>query len=349
LEEHNWWLYTAAFTVAFVIALIATPYAKKISIKLKAIDHPKARGLQKEPIPRIGGLAIVTGFLVSMLAVAPFFEEFRTIQFLGFIVGAVIIAILGILDDIYDLSAKIKIVVQLIAALIVVFTGTTIEMLAWPFNDTVDYLYTLSIPLTVVWIIGITNAVNLIDGVDGLAAGVSSICSFFLMVLCILTGSPMAVVFTAALAGSSLGFLPRNFNPAEIYMGDTGSTFLGYVLAVSSVMGLFKTYTMLAMLVAVLALALPILDTAFAMIRRYLKGLPLMSADRGHLHHRLIDRGYSQKQAVIILYMASIITGALSVLLVIRNFNATMIAILFLGVLGMMIFVYRKRLEKPSQ
>lgn len=345
MAPQEWLLYIVAFATAFSISLITTPLAKNISIKVGAIDYPKKRGLHKEPIPRMGGIAIVLGFFISMIILLPFLQEFRNMQFLGFLIGASIIVILGMLDDVYNLSAKVKLSVQIVAALVVVYTGTRIDIVMWPFATHID---TFSVPFTVIWIIGVTNAVNLIDGVDGLAAGVSSICSIFLMILCILTGSHMAVIFTAALAGSCLGFLPRNFNPAEVYMGDTGATFLGYVLAVSSIMGVFKSYTLLAVLVAVLAMALPILDTAFAMIRRALNGKSIMTADRGHLHHRLIDGGYSQKQAVVILYVLSIITGSIAILITVRDIRATFIAIIFLIVLVLMIYVYTKRLNKEN-
>lgn len=345
MAPREWLIYIVAFAVAFSISLLTTPLSKTISVKLGAIDYPKKRGLHKEPIPRMGGIAIILGFFTSMIVLIPFLEELKTVQFFGFFIGASIIVVLGMLDDIYNLSSKIKLAVQIVAALVVVYTGTRIEFVMWPFAA---YIETFSAPITAIWIIGVTNAVNLIDGVDGLAAGVSSICSIFLMILCILTGSPMAVVFTSALAGSCLGFLPRNFNPAEIYMGDTGATFLGFVLAVSSIMGVFKSYTLLAVVVAVLVMALPILDTAFAMIRRAINRKPIMTADRGHLHHRLIDMGYSQKQAVLILYVISIITGTLAILISLREPMATFVAVLFLIVLASMVYVYRKRLDKEN-
>lgn len=348
MVSYHWLIYLVAFLAAFSVSILTTPIAKKISIRLGAIDYPKKRGLHSTPIPRMGGLAIFFGFMAAMFILVPFIEEFRTLQFAGFIVGAVIIVILGMADDIKNLSAIVKFSIQLLAALIVVFTGTRIEMIMWPLHIYPDVLEVFSVPFTIIWILGITNAVNLIDGVDGLAAGVSSICGSFLMILCVLTGSPMAVVFTASLTGSSLGFLPRNFNPAEIYMGDTGSTFLGYVLAVSSVMSLFKTYTLLAVLIAILVVAFPILDTAFAMIRRLRNKVPIMTADRGHLHHRLIDMGYTQKQAVVILYILSAIAGLIAVLITLGDGMSAVIATVFIIVASMMIYVYKKRIDSQN-
>ncbi|MCL1936250.1 MAG: undecaprenyl/decaprenyl-phosphate alpha-N-acetylglucosaminyl 1-phosphate transferase [Defluviitaleaceae bacterium] len=348
MTSYHWLIYLVAFLAAFSVSIITTPLAKKISIKLNAIDYPKKRGLHKEPMPRMGGLAIIFGFMAAMLVLIPFIEEFRTLQFLGFIVGAIIIVILGMIDDIKNLNSLVKFSVQIIAAVIVVITGTTIEMIMWPTYINPEVLEPFSVPFTILWILGVTNAVNLIDGVDGLAAGVSSICGFFLMILCILTGSPMAVVFTASLTGSSMGFLPRNFNPAEIYMGDTGATFLGYTLAVSSVMGLFKTYTLLAVIIAILSISFPILDTAFAMIRRLKNKVPLMSADRGHLHHRLIDMGYSQKQAVTILYILSAITGLIAILITIGDSTSATLGGIFLFTSAIVVYVYKKRLNKEK-
>lgn len=339
---HNWLLYMAAFATSFGIALVATPFAKKLSIKFGAIDYPKSRGLNKEPMPRMGGIAIVLGFLVAVLLLTPFVDGFHSLQFKGFIVGSIIIVGLGILDDIYNLSAKFKLLVQILVALIVINTGTKIDVIMWPYWQ---YLKSFSAPITLIWIIGLINAVNLIDGVDGLAAGVTSISALCLMILCVLSGSELAVVLAAILAGSCLGFLPRNFSPAEVYMGDTGSTFLGYVLAVSSCIGVYKSYAVLSIIIAVLAMALPILDTLFAMLRRAINHKPIMGADRGHLHHRLIDSGYSHKQAVMILYGLSFISAVIAVLIAIKDFRATIIVFIFFCVLLLMLYVYRNRTQ----
>jgi UDP-GlcNAc:undecaprenyl-phosphate GlcNAc-1-phosphate transferase len=341
--EHDWILYIAVFATAFGLSLFATPYAKTISIKLNAIDYPKKRGMHKDPIPRMGGVAIIFGFMLSMLVIMPFMEKLRSKEMLGFIIGAVIIAILGMLDDIKNLSPKKKLCVQIIAAMVVIFSGTKIEMVHWPFPIPLEFL---SGPITLAWIIGVTNAVNLIDGLDGLAAGVSSIGALCLMILCIMTGSELAVILTAGLAGSCLGFLPRNFNPAEVIMGDTGSTFLGFVLAVTSIIGVFKTYTVLAVLLCTLALALPIFDTLFAMIRRLVNGKPIMQADRGHIHHRLIDSGLSQIQAVFIIYGISITCAVASIVIAMRDTVATFVTVVIIMVFSLMFFVYRKRTVK---
>lgn len=344
--EHEWVLYIAIFATSFALSLLATPYAKTISLKLGAVDYPKKRGMHDVPLPRMGGVAIYFGFMVSMLIFTPFINEFQTKQFFGFIIGATIIFILGVVDDMKELKAKHKLFFQIIACLVVVFSGTTIGNIKWPVN--ID-LRMSEIPITVVWIIVVTNAFNLIDGLDGLAAGVSTIGAICLTILCVLTGSPLAVVLSAALAGSCLGFLPRNFNPAEVIMGDSGSTFLGFVLAVSSIIGLFKAYAIINIAIALLALALPIFDVCFSIIRRFLQGKPIMQADRGHIHHRLIDYGFSHKQAVIIIYVLSIFTGAISIALAMKQVFFVVLIIVIAGVILLMSHVYKKRiLEKDK-
>lgn len=336
----NWLLYIAAFASAFGIALVCTPFAKRLAIRLGAIDYPRKRGMHEEPIPRMGGVAIVVSFIVTAGLMMPFVEDLRSKQFVGFLIGGVIIALTGVVDDIYGLKPRAKLAMQILVSLIVIYSGTRITFVAWPVLTSFE---AISAPVTMLWIIGITNAVNLIDGLDGLAAGVSSISALCLMVLCLISGNQPAAVLAATLAGSCFGFLPRNFSPAEVFMGDSGALFLGYVLAVSSIIGLFKSYALLAVVITVFALALPIFDTAFAMIRRAANGKPIMSADRGHLHHRLVDAGYSHARAVIILYAVSIVCGVIAILIALKDLRAVLIVALFVLILALMVFVYKKR------
>ena len=343
---HNWVLYIAAFASAFAISMVATPFAKKVSEKLGAIDYPKARGMHTKPMPRLGGIAIVLGFMITVLVLYRFVNDINIKHFCGFIAGAIVIVGVGIVDDSRQLPARVKLVFQIIAALLVIGSGIRINVVMWPVTT---YLQKLSAPITLIWIIGITNAVNLIDGLDGLAAGVSSIASICLMVLCILTGTESAVVFTAALAGICLGFLPRNFNPAEIFMGDTGATFLGYVLAVTSIMGVFKGYAVLALVVCLLSIGLPIFDTLCAMLRRAATHKPIMQADRGHLHHKLIDRGYTQKQAVLIMYGISLVLAILAIIIAIKDSRALAVAVLMVILLSFVIFVFNNKTRLKEQ
>lgn len=304
-----------ALAAAGVISFALTPPIKLFAYKVGAVDVPRdKRRMHKEPIPRLGGLAIFFGFLFSIL----FFGQIDS-QMRGILLGAIVIVSLGVVDDIVSLPALFKFAVQIGAALIPVLSGVRIERFSNPnvFSN-VSYidLGMWSIPLTVLWIVGITNAVNLIDGLDGLAVGVSSIASLTLVAIAVLVSEPYTVaIVMAALAGACIGFLPYNLNPAKIFMGDTGATFLGFILATVSVQGLFKFYAIVSFAVPFLVLGLPIFDTAFAVIRRVLRGESPMKADRGHVHHRLIDMGFSQKQAVAILYTISAIFGLSAVLL----------------------------------
>ncbi len=310
----------AALAVAFLISLILTPVVRTLAVKMGAVDDPRRRNdperrMHDHPVPRMGGLAIVMGFLLSVLVFLPMNGQLQRI-----LLGAVLIVVMGVFDDIYDLSAKLKLVGQIIAALIVTVGegGMAIEALSNPniFSSNPYWvLGWLSVPVTVVWIVGMTNAVNLIDGLDGLACGVSSISSLTLLVIALLLGEPQVAILVAALAGGCLGFLPYNLNPAKIFMGDTGSTFLGFVLACVSIQGLFKMYTLISFVVPFLLFGLPIFDTCFAFIRRIAHGQSPMHADRSHVHHRLIDMGFSQKQAVAVLYVITAILGLSAVVL----------------------------------
>ncbi|OON98105.1 MAG: undecaprenyl-phosphate alpha-N-acetylglucosaminyl 1-phosphate transferase [Epulopiscium sp. Nele67-Bin005] len=326
-------LYVIAFIMSFVIAYCMTPVSKKIAFKVGAVAQPRKRDMHSEPIPRMGGIAIVSGVMITLLLLYPNITTLDTTQTFGIIAGGLIIFILGVCDDIFELGSKLKLTIQIIASLVVALSGVQIEFIGIPFFDEIGLLDTLTVPVTVIWIVGVTNAVNLIDGLDGLAAGVSSIASICLMILSINSGYPIAVFLTATLAGACLGFLPYNFNPASIFMGDTGSTFLGFMLAVTSILGLLKTYTLGTIFVAILILGLPIFDTAFAIIRRFLAGKPIMSPDRGHLHHRLVDRGYTHKHAVVTLYGVSGIFGLSAIAFVKHDIRFVIAVFILMGIL----------------
>ncbi|MCQ5128220.1 undecaprenyl/decaprenyl-phosphate alpha-N-acetylglucosaminyl 1-phosphate transferase [Butyricicoccus faecihominis] len=309
------WMIVAAFLVAGVLSYFFTPYVKKFAHKIGAIDVPKdTRRMHKEPIPRLGGLGIFMAFLCSILL----FGKLDT-PMLCVLLGALLIVVLGIFDDVMALGAKLKFVVQIIAAAIpVCIGGLRIDMFTNlnPFSDDMYFhLGIFAIPVTIIWIVGITNAVNLIDGLDGLAVGVSSIAAITMLAVALLTGEMGIAITMGALAGACIGFMPYNLNPAKIFMGDTGSTFLGYMLATVSIMGLFKFYAVISFAVPFLILGLPIFDMANAIIRRLAEGRSPMSPDRGHVHHKLIDMGFNQKQAVAILYAVSGTLGLTAVIL----------------------------------
>ena len=310
-----------AFIISFILTFASTPLVKKLAFKIGAVDVPKDnRRMHKKPTARLGGLAIFFGFLVSTVLFADMTKET-----VGILIGCVIIVVLGIFDDIYALGAKLKLAVQLTAACVPVIFGVGIDFIKVPdFISKTGYLGLgwLSVPVTVLWIVGITNAINLLDGLDGLACGVSTIAALTLLCIALIVGEPEVAFITSALAGACFGFLPYNFNPAKLFMGDTGALLLGFILSTISVQGLFKGYAVISIAAPFLILGLPIFDTASAILRRVKSGRPIMSPDRGHLHHRLVDAGFSQKQAVTIIYMmcvvlcitavALIITGAVS-------------------------------------
>ncbi len=315
--------YFISFVLAFILAFSATPIAKKIAFKIGAVDVPKDnRRMHKKPIARLGGLAIVAAFLVSTLfTIASPFSGTGIMgidkQFGGMLAGILIILAVGIVDDVKQLGAKIKFLFQILAAVIVVWSGTSITFVTNPLaaNGMSNLNPIISYIVTVLWIVGITNAINLIDGLDGLAAGVSSIASLSLFIVSVLRGEIETAMLTAALAGSALGFLPYNFNPAKIFMGDTGATFLGFTLGVVSIQGTLKQYTAIAIAIPLLVLGLPLFDTIFAILRRLLQGKSPMQADRGHLHHRLIDMGLSHKQSVVVMYTVSSALGLCAIVL----------------------------------
>ena len=310
------------FSIAFVVAFFMTPFVKNLAIKLNAIDVPKDnRRVHKTPIPRLGGLAILAGFIMALIyyliMVGLNNTEVFNSKIIGLLLGIIIIEIAGIWDDIKPIRAWTKLLFQIVAAAVVVGCGVRIEGISNPFvNDGFISLGMWSIPLTMVWIVGITNAINFIDGLDGLAAGVATISSLSLLFIAVYLNQWQTIVLAAGLAGATMGFLPFNFNPAKIFMGETGSAFLGFTLGTISIMGLVKSYTAIAIIVPLVVLGLPIFDTAFAILRRVWNKKSPMQADRGHLHHRLVDSGLSQKQSVIILYIISAFLGLAGIVLI---------------------------------
>ena len=332
-----------SFVVAFAVAFATTPLAKLLAVKIGAIDVPKdKRRVHKKPTPLIGGLAIFAGFLVTTLC---FYKADK--EFIGMMAGAIIMVVLGIFDDKYGLPAKFKFMVQIVAAAIPVICGVRIERIILPFLESNGFEFGwLSYPITIIWIVGLTNAVNLIDGLDGLAAGVSAIASLSVFCVALMQGEIGIAILTAAFVGSCFGFLPYNFNPASIFMGDTGSTFLGFVMACISVSGLFKIHAIISFAVPFIAFGIPIFDTSFAILRRIKEHRPIMSPDRGHLHHRLMDRGFSQKQVVLIIYTICVLLGAIAV--VCFKSKPWALAMALIGVVGAVIFRRLGRIGKKE-
>ena len=261
-----------AVLVAAVVSFAATPLVKKLAVSVGAVDVPKDnRRMHKVPIPRLGGLAIFAAFVVSVVLFAHIDRALC-----GILIGSLIIVILGVLDDIYTLRALPKFLVQILAAVVVVLHGCRIDFVSNPiFTSSATYLRlgsVGSVAITILWIVAITNAVNFIDGLDGLAVGVSGISAATMLVVAILVAEQNIAIIMAALFGACLGFIPYNFNPAKIFMGDTGSTFLGFILATMSIQGLFKLYAIISFAVPFLILGIPIFDICFAVIRRLARG-----------------------------------------------------------------------------
>lgn len=300
------------FLTAFALALIFTPVAIKIAPKIGAIDIPKDdRRMHTNAMPRFGGMAIYIGSIGSMLIFLP-----GDTKLMGVIVGGTLMFIVGIIDDLKGMPAKLKLISQIICACILFQFSVRISFISNPFGEGYYFFpWIVSLIVTVIWIVGITNTINLVDGLDGLAAGVAFIASISIGYIAFIHGRLDVCMAMLAMAGGALGFLPFNFNPAKIFMGDGGSLFLGFMLAGLSVMSPMKSATMLATVVPVLVLAIPIFDTAFAILRRIINKRPIMEADKGHLHHRIMAVGLGQRRTVLTLYGISGVMGVAAILI----------------------------------
>lgn len=309
-----WLSLILSWLTAFLLAFSLTPPVRRLALRLGALDVPgDPRRVHDRPIPRLGGLTIFLSFVLTTLLFAP-----RDPRITGILLGAVIIAAMGALDDLISLNAWLKLLEQLVAALVAVRCGVVFRVLSDPIalsgGGTVE-VGALAVPLTVLWIVACTNAVNLMDGLDGLAAGISLVSALSMLAASALAAEPAVTLLLAALAGACLGFLPFNMYPAGIFMGDVGSQLLGYLLGTVSILGLFKLHAAVTFLAPLLAMALPLTDTVFAFCRRVLRGQSPFRADRGHLHHRLLALGLSQRQAVALMVGASAALGLLAILL----------------------------------
>jgi UDP-GlcNAc:undecaprenyl-phosphate GlcNAc-1-phosphate transferase len=308
------WVLVLAVAVAGAVTLIAAPWVIRLARRAGAIAKPGGRRAHREPTPLWGGLAIMVGLFAAWAVALPIgsrlglISDLRGKQLLGIGLGAVLVAALGAADDRFELRASAKLLGQIVCAAVLLPFGLRIEgLLAYPLPGWAGAA------LTVFWVVAIVNAVNLIDGLDGLAAGVTAIASAALAVISAQRAQPGAALLAATVAGGCLGFLPHNFSPARVFMGDLGSHFLGYMVAAIAVAGTLKRAAVVTIAGAVLALAFPLLDTAFAVLRRSLRGQGIAVGDNEHLHHRLVNSGLSDRQAVLLIWLLSALLGVAGV------------------------------------
>ncbi len=318
-----------AFLLAFITAFVITPYTIRLAKKVGAVDIPNDRRVNKKPMPRLGGLAVIAGFLVSAIYLIismfiekkiNFTEDSLNKKIFGFLIGIIVLGITCFIDDVKGIKPLAKLAGQTLAAILLVSSGVLIDNFTIPFKENSVMLNEVfSYILTIGWIVGITNAINLIDGLDGLSSGITLISCISLLIIFALNESPLiAIILITSLAGAIVGFLPYNFNPAKTFIGDVGSNFMGFSIAVISILGVAKTYTAVVIIAPIMVLALPIFDTLWAIVRRIIKTKSIkgvFKADKGHLHHRLMARGYTQKQAVLILYGLTATFGMTAIIL----------------------------------
>ena len=335
-------LYT--YICSTLLALIITPVVIYLARKLDVMDSNNARKVHSGPIPRIGGLAVFLASIIPVIAVLFLNNDtgrafravhLQTVTLLA--VGAFFFAV-GLIDDLRSLKARYKLLAQIFAASVMCLAGVRIESLNVANLFTINFGW-LAFPVTIFWIISITNAVNLIDGLDGLAAGISAVACIIIAILAFNTANPLMVVFTLALLGSLSGFLVFNFNPARIFLGDCGSMFIGFVLASASIMCAMKSGTVIALALPALALGLPIFDTIFTMLRRYLYRWGIMTPDRSHLHHKLLDMGLRHHHVVIVMYAITIIIAGLGMFMMISSGGATLA--IFFCIILLLVLVFR--------
>jgi UDP-GlcNAc:undecaprenyl-phosphate GlcNAc-1-phosphate transferase len=336
-----------AFVLSMLCGTILTPVIRSLARRAGLLDHAlSARKIHGRPIPRLGGIAIViafyaplVGLLVFQTNVGELFLAERN-HVIGLFVGGLIIALLGLYDDLRGAGAGRKFLVQFLVAGLLYYLGFRFDVIANPLGRPI-MLGWMGVPFTLLWIVGVINAMNLIDGLDGLAGGVALIAVVTTFLVSLQRGHPVMVLFSAALAGSIIGFLFYNFNPATIFMGDTGSMFLGFVLASTAIQTNQKASTAVAVLIPAIALGLPIMDTLLAIVRRAIRGRPLFQADKEHIHHRLLASGLTHRQAVLVLYGFCVLLGSAALVL---TYASSIQAALLLIALGVVSFIFLRAL-----
>lgn len=309
--------------IAFITALALTPVAIRLAKKYHIVDMPNARKVHTQAMPRMGGIAIYAAFVLGTLALGIY-----TRQVAALLIAGTIVMLTGLVDDIKGISPKIKLLGQVIASLVLVRAGYYVEFITNPFDGSIISLGFWGIPITVIWLTGISNTVNLIDGLDGLSAGVSAIAAGATAIVCLSQGEILAASLAAVLAASALGFLPWNFHPAKTFMGDCGSLLLGFLLGALSLMGLSKGATVISIFIPFIILGVPFFDTSFAIIRRLFLKKPIFEADKMHLHHSLLSMGMNHQQTVLTIYALALVMGLCAVLMAILTSSQAILVLI---------------------
>ena len=307
----------AAFLISFLVVLVATPIVNRFGQRVGLVDKPNHRKVHKRPMVRLGGVAMFIGVVVALLIVwwaggFGLLKPEKESEVWAVAIGGIAFFLIGLADDLFNLSPKTRLILQIVVAGLAWQSGIQIDFLTNPIAGLMSLPDWASLPITVVWLVGMANAINWIDGLDGLAAGVSGIAAFVMFWTCLFMLQPQAALFAAALAGATFGFLRYNFNPAQIFMGDGGAYFIGFMLAGVSIIGLVKSVTTVAVLLPYVILAVPILDMSAVIVDRIRRGKSPFVADKRHLHHRLLKAGLSQRLAVLFIYSLTLWAGSLA-------------------------------------
>ncbi|OZU88385.1 undecaprenyl-phosphate alpha-N-acetylglucosaminyl 1-phosphate transferase [Virgibacillus indicus] len=313
-----------AFFIALLGSFLLTYPVKKLAVKIGAVDLPNYRKIHKNVTPRLGGLAIFAGTFLGVLYLDP-----SHVYITEILMGAIVIIITGALDDRFSIRPVVKLTGQLVAASFLISSGLIIERITLPVIGMIDLGF-FSVIITVFWVVGITNAINLIDGLDGLATGVTTIALTSIFIMAIIDVQILVAYLSITLIGANLGFLRHNFYPAKIYMGDSGSNFLGYMIAVVSMLGLFKNIALFSFIIPIIVLAVPIFDTLFAIVRRAYNKESIMNADNKHIHYQLLAAGYSHRKTVLIIYAFSALFGVMAILFSNASITLTMVITIFI-------------------
>ncbi|OGC10968.1 hypothetical protein A3K48_00280 [candidate division WOR-1 bacterium RIFOXYA12_FULL_52_29] len=312
-------IFFPSFLIALLVTVFCTPVARKVAFKIGAVDHPNDRKIHSTDIPRIGGVAIYAGFIAAVvfgLALGYFTGvHLNPRPIIGILIGGTIVFLSGLKDDLRGSRPLTKLAWQTLAAIVAIYFGIEISFFSNPFNGIIPLFGFIAIPLTILWLVGMTNAINLIDGLDGLATGVIAISAGTLFFVALRTHQIEAALFIIAIAGAALGFLRYNFFPASIFLGDSGSYLLGFIVAAASIIGVFKTTLVVALIVPLLILGVPIFDTTFAILRRIKEKKNPFAADNRHIHHVLIRAGLTQREAVMSIYIVCFLLSATALIM----------------------------------